>query len=111
MMDFRRGNIFSKVVMPEEGAELTEILFDNTRFRVERIVSEGQVTPEGFWYNQPGDEWVVLLQGDAIIEFEGSGKSISLSKGDYLLIPAHAKHRVTFTSTVPQCIWLAIHSD
>lgn len=109
-MDYIKGNIFDKAVMPVNGTELSEILLDKRRFRIERIVSEGQVTPEGFWYDQPGDEWVVLLQGVANVEFEGSG-STSLSKGDYLFIPAHTRHRVTFTSSEPQCIWLAIHSD
>jgi cupin 2 domain-containing protein len=109
-MDYIKGNIFEKAVMPVNGTEFSELLIDNGRFRIERIVSEGQVTQEGFWYDQPGDEWVVLIQGEAILEFEGSG-NISLSGGDYLLIPAHARHRVSFTSDQPQCIWLAIHSD
>jgi cupin 2 domain-containing protein len=109
-MDYIRGNIFDKAIMPVNGTELSEILLDKGRFRIERIVSEGQVTPEGFWYDQPGDEWVVLLQGEAIVEFEGYG-SISLSKGDYLLIPTRTRHRVTYTTSEPQCIWLAIHYE
>jgi cupin 2 domain-containing protein len=108
-MDYKRGNIFNEPVMPSDGTELTEILLDSIRFRLERLVSDGQQTPEGFWYDQPGDEWVILLQGDAVVELEGSGM-VSLSKGDYLWIPSHVRHRVTFTSSEPQCIWLALHS-
>ncbi|MFZ4707863.1 MAG: cupin domain-containing protein [Bacteroidales bacterium] len=109
-MDFKRGNIFTKALMPADGTELTEIILDQNRFRIERIVSDGQSTPDGFWYDQPGDEWVILLQGDAVVEFEESG-DISLSKGDYLWIPPHVRHRVKFTSNKPQCIWLACHSS
>ena len=108
-MNHKRGNIFNKVVMPADGTELTEILLDNSRFRIEQIISDGQQTPDGCWYDQPGDEWVVLLQGEAVIEFEGSA-NLALLPGDYLLIPAHRKHRVKSTSNEPQCIWLAVHS-
>jgi cupin 2 domain-containing protein len=108
-MEYKHGNIFNKASMPADGAEHSEILLDTTGFKIERILSEGQITQEGYWYDQPGDEWVILIQGDAVVEFEETGKRV-LSKGDYLWIPAHARHRVTYTSNDPQCIWLAVHS-
>ncbi len=76
--------------------------------KIERIISTGQTTPEGHWYDQNRDEWVVLLQGYATIMYE-NGNTLSLSPGDHLLILAHQKHRVTHTSTHPPCIWLAVH--
>ncbi|MDP6040936.1 MAG: cupin domain-containing protein [Candidatus Latescibacteria bacterium] len=76
--------------------------------KIERIVSTGQVTPEGEWYDQERDEWVVLIQGKATLEYDNK-KSVQLSPGDHILIPAHQKHRVSYTSADPPCIWLAVH--
>jgi cupin 2 domain-containing protein len=78
--------------------------------RIERIVSLGQTTPENEWYDQESDEWVLLIQGVATIEFFNIG-IINLTSGDYILIKAHQKHRVTFTSIDPACIWLAVHGN
>jgi cupin 2 domain-containing protein len=89
--------------------ELFEPLIETEQILIERIVSTGQTTPEGEWYDQPRDEWVLLLQGEAQLMYE-DGISIELKSGDYLLIPAHQKHRVIYTSSNPACIWLAIHS-
>jgi len=89
-------------------AEITELLAEGDA-RIERIISSGQITPADEWYDQDADEWVVLLDGEARLLFEGAGE-ITLKKGDYLLIKAHEKHRVTFTSSQPICIWLAVHS-
>lgn len=78
--------------------------------KIERIVSSGQTSPEDQWYDQEHDEWVLLLEGNAIITFEDA-EEVSLIKGDYILIKAHEKHRVTYTSTHPPCVWLAIHGN
>jgi cupin 2 domain-containing protein len=43
--------------------ELFEALLDRPGVRLERIVSTGQTTPDGDWYDQTADEWVVLLRG------------------------------------------------
>jgi cupin 2 domain-containing protein len=75
-----------------------------------RIISNGQTTPVDQWYDQETDEWVVLLEGEAHLLFEGQ-EVIAMHKGDYLLIKAHEKHRVVYTSTQPPCVWLAIHSN
>ena len=75
--------------------------------RIERIVSTGQTTPEGQWYDQDEDEWVVLVQGEAVLEYE-NGERLNLSAGDHVLLPAHCRHRVAYTSPQPPCIWLAV---
>ena len=87
--------------------ELFETLLDNDRVLIEKIVSTGQVTPEGEWYDQDKDEWLILLQGKGELSYE-DGSRIKLSVGDYLFIPAHHKHRVEHTSNKPACIWLTI---
>jgi cupin 2 domain-containing protein len=78
-------------------------------FRVERIVSQGQASPPGFWYDQDQSEWVVLLEGSAAIEFEGRAEPVQLRRGSCLNIPAHARHRVAQTAPNEKTIWLAIH--
>lgn len=77
---------------------------------IERIISTGQATAPGEWYDQDRDEWVVLLQGQAELSF-ADGSRLTLNPGDYLLIPAHQQHRVERTSTEPPCIWLAVHGQ
>lgn len=75
---------------------------------VERIISNGHTTPEGQWYDQERDEWVLVLEGEAVIAFEG-GAERRLRKGNHLLLPKHVKHRVAYTSS--PCIWLAVFAD
>ncbi len=87
--------------------ELTENLVEGNT-RIERIISTGQTTPAGQWLDQEFDEWVVLLNGQATLLFEDN-EEIKLTKGDYILIKAHEKHRVTYTSAEPPCVWLAVH--
>ena len=78
--------------------------------RIERIVSSGQTTEAGEWYDQDSDEWVLLIQGSAVLEYE-NGEKIRLNAGDHLLIPAHCRHRVDFTSEKPPCIWIAVFGN
>ena len=77
--------------LPEE--LFTEILKTDD-FRIERIVSQGHASPEGFWYDQGQKEWVMVLEGAARIRFEDGSDAIQLRPGDYLTIPAHKRHRV-----------------
>jgi cupin 2 domain-containing protein len=84
---------------PLPAEECFEDLLLTPALRVERIISAGQVTPPGLWCDQVCDEWVLLLQGKATVEYESGGLQ-TLSAGDYLLILAHQRHRVTFTSVV-----------
>ena len=81
-------------------------LLETGYLRVERIVSNAQSSPEGFWYDQPEDEWVLLLRGTATLQFDDEN-TVTLATGDSLLIPRQTKHRVANTS--PDAIWLAIH--
>lgn len=87
--------------------ELVALLAKGRDVRIERIVSHGQVSPEGFWYEQAESEWVVLLRGKAQIEFEGNN-FVDLSAGDTLLIPALKRHRVTYTDRNNPSVWLAV---
>ena len=86
--------------------ELFEAIFDNG-ILIERVVSTGQTTPEGEWYDQERDEWLIVLQGEGELGYE-DGSRIKLATGDYLFIPARQKHRVEYTSSEPPCIWLTI---
>jgi cupin 2 domain-containing protein len=87
--------------------ELFATLLETPGLRIERIVSYGQSSREGFWYDQPQGEWVALLSGSATIRFED--RVVELQPGDYLDIPAHTRHRVEATSTEEPTIWLAVH--
>jgi len=84
--------------------ELTTILAEKENIRVERIVSSGHTSD---WYDQAETEFVALLDGSAVIEYE-NGATIAMSRGDTLIIPPHAKHRVSYTSSDPPCIWLCV---
>lgn len=101
------NNIFN---LPESvpTEELFETLLSTEGVVIERIISTGQTTPSGEWYDQNTGEWVILLQGEAKISY-ADGTTIKLRKGDYIFIPAHHKHRVEYTTSEPPCIWLAIH--
>jgi cupin 2 domain-containing protein len=95
---------------PRPDREYVQTIQDTPNTTIERIISWGHTTPDGEWYDQDRDEWVVLLQGHATLIYSDGGKT-HLQSGDYLLLPAHCRHRVTATSTDPPCIWLAIHGD
>ena len=105
-MKLEKGNLAGLPSNPPD-KEIFEELLRASSFRVERIVSSGQASPSGFWYDQEEDEWVALLQGQAVLEFE-DGAVQNLRKGDWLFLPAHMRHRVASTSKEPPCIWLAV---
>ncbi len=88
--------------------ELVQNLIDQDSFRVERIVSRGQSSPTGFWYDQEEDEWVALLAGKAQLQIEGQERMLTLLPGDTYHIPAHTKHRVAWTAPDQDTIWLAV---
>jgi cupin 2 domain-containing protein len=84
-----------------------QTLLERPGVRLERIVSDGQVSPPGFWYEQAEDEWLLLLQGAATLEYDdGVGVGVELLPGDTLLIAAGCRHRVAFTA--PRTVWLAL---
>jgi cupin 2 domain-containing protein len=101
-------NLFAGIpeIIPEE---IIEILLKAPGFYLERIVSAGQATATGQWYDQETHEWVVLLSGAAGLVFEGEAEVRVLRPGDYLLIPAHCRHRVEWTDPEHQTVWLALH--
>ena len=74
--------------------------------KIERIASHGQASPAGFWYDQPHDEWVMLVQGEAVLEYEHD-RQVNLRAGDTEFIPKHTRHRVAHTSS--DATWLAVH--
>jgi cupin 2 domain-containing protein len=87
--------------------EVIDSLLSSRAVRIERIVSFGQASPEGFWYDQEENEWVVLLEGFATLGFD-DGTSIDLVPGDYLEIPAGRRHRVERTAEEERTVWLAV---
>lgn len=100
------GNLYSDLPASLP-AELTTVLATAGPVRVERIVSTGQATAPGEWYDQDEWEFVVLLSGSATLAFD-DGNARELSPGDWLAIPAHVRHRVERTSTGEPTVWLAI---
>jgi cupin 2 domain-containing protein len=104
----KRGNLLTGLP-PRQAEEQVERLIDGPGMRIERIVSTGQASPPGFWYDQPDDEFVVLLAGSARLRFEKDGLTLDLGPGDWVEIPAHVRHRVESTQADPPTVWLAIH--
>ena len=102
------GNLFANVSRALEQEEITELLAA-PNVTIERIVSFGQASPPGFWYDQARPEWVILLAGAAGLRFEGDAEIRTLKSGDYLHIPAHQRHRVEWTDQSEPTIWLAVH--
>ena len=86
-------------------AEIFEELVGTASCRIERIVSRGQVSTE--WYDQEEHEWVAVLRGAATILLE-DGTEHSMSVGDTLLLPAHTRHKVTWTHPEENTVWLAV---
>lgn len=104
----RRGNLLAGLP-PRLAEEQVERLVDGATVRIERIVSTGQASPPGFWYDQPDDEFVVLLSGAARLRFEADDLLLDLEAGDWVEIPAHTRHRVEWTQADPPTVWLAVH--
>lgn len=100
-------NLFDDLpdALPEE---LTQILLEAPCVRIERIVSRGHASPEGFWYDQEEHEWVLLLQGNARLAFAEGIPEIEMRRGDHLTVPARQRHRVAWTDPTQDTIWLAV---
>jgi cupin 2 domain-containing protein len=104
----RAGNLFAP--LPARAVqEAVSLLAETAGARIERIVSNGQASPPGFWYDQAETEWVILLSGSAALRFEREPEPRRLAPGDWLEIPAHARHRVEWTDAERPTVWLAVH--
>ena len=101
-------NVFGDLTAATPG-ELVEILAENRHVRIERIVSHGHASPEGYWYDQDQNEWVIVLKGAARLGFEH--QSVEMQPGSSIEIPAHTRHRVEWTAPDEPTIWLAVHFE
>jgi len=102
------GNLLADLPQPLP-EELFQTLLERPGCRLERIVSRGHATPQGQWYDQAWDEWVLLFKGAAALEIEGREALLELHPGDHLLLPAHQRHRVAWTDPAGETVWLALH--
>jgi len=107
MMD----NLFESIPRSTGKNEQFSNLLNRPGLRIERIVSTGQCSPEGFWYDQPEGEWVVVLQGAATLCFEDSPEPVLLAPGDFIDIAPHRRHRVEWTDPEQPTVWLAVHYE
>ena len=104
-----KQSLFDVSTIQDFDAEVIQQLASGRDFRLQRIVSAGQSTPDGQWYDQDQDEWVLLLSGSAEILFQEDETVVELEAGDYLHIKAHQKHRVSKTDPIQKTVWLALH--
>ena len=99
-------NLFSAEVPENDPGEIMEPLLTRPGLLLERIISRGCPTPDGEWYDQDQDEWVLLAAGTAVLEIEGQD-AVELRAGDHVFLPAHVRHRVARVSN--KAVWLALH--
>jgi len=101
-------NLFSGIpaFLPNE---LVTTIGASEKTRIERIVSKGHASPAGFWYDQEWDEWVLVVSGRAGVRFEDGKEVIEMRSGDHMVIPAHCRHRVEWTSDDEETVWVAVH--
>jgi cupin 2 domain-containing protein len=95
-------------IPPRAPDEVFETVLERPSLRIERIVSWGHTTAPGEWYDQPQDEWVMVLEGAARLLLEGRPE-LALERGDSVFLPAGCRHRVTWTADDTPTIWLAVH--
>lgn len=103
-----QGNLLAQVPV-DRTAERFEALLERPGLKIERIVSNGQASPKGFWYDSAQDEWVLLVSGSAGLHLDGEAEPRTLAPGDYLHLPAHCRHRVAWTDAQQPTVWLAVH--
>lgn len=103
------GKLLEESVPDHSGAEIFTELLKKPGVRIERIVSHGQASPPGFWYDQADGEWVMVVAGEAGLLLEGEAAPRRLGPGDWLDIPPHRRHRVAWTTPARPTVWLAVH--
>jgi len=106
-VDRRKGNIYSDI--PDHAIEeILENMVESETVRVQRIISDAHASPEGFWYDQRENAWVLVLRGSAALKFEGEDELAVLNPGDWVNIPACVRHRVEWTDPKEKTVWLAV---
>jgi cupin 2 domain-containing protein len=103
-------NLFEDLPQATDQETLADLL-KRPGVRIERIVSTGQSSPPGFWYDQAHGEWVAVLAGEAGLRFEDEHAARTLHAGDFVDIAAHRRHRVEWTRPGEPTVWLAVHYD
>lgn len=101
------GNLFD-CVSTAEARETLRTILALPGFRIERIVSQGQASPQDFWYDQEEDEWVLVLRGRARVRFEAEGQVLEMAPGTWAWIPARERHRIEWTDPAQPTVWLAV---
>jgi cupin 2 domain-containing protein len=99
------ANLFTELP-PHTPGELIATLLEAAGVRIERIVSHGHASPEGYWYDQEEHEWVLVVRGAARLRFEDG--TVEMWPGDHITIPAHQRHRVEWTTPDEPTVWLAV---
>lgn len=102
------GNLLAGLPAGLVPEELVTVLTTRDGVRIERIVSTGQASPPGFWYDQDEHEFVLVLDGAAGLRFEDEDAARRLTAGDWAMIPAHRRHRVDWTCPDAATVWLAV---
>jgi cupin 2 domain-containing protein len=108
MRKLKYGNIYAEIPAIKD-KEIIQIIQKNKKLKIERIISQGQVTEKGKWLKSSRDEWVMVLKGAGKIRFFKDDRLIELKVGDHILIPANTKHRVEWTSLREKTIWLTVY--
>ncbi len=109
-----QGSNLFETVPSDFPDEWVEVLAEGRgQVRIVRLVSQGQASPDGFWYDQDEHEWVALLSGTAVLSFEdaatGEVRAVPMKPGDWLHIPPRSRHRVESTAPGEPTVWLAVH--
>ena len=85
--------------------EIFNNLLSHKNVKINKIISPPNFVSEEFIQDE--DEWVILLQGSAILEINQT--TTKLVKESYIFIPAKTPHKVISTDANIETIWLAIH--
>ncbi|MBP0632263.1 MULTISPECIES: cupin domain-containing protein [unclassified Cupriavidus] len=109
-MALEHGSLLADVPV-NQAEEVFQPLLARPGLKIERIVSNGQASPAGFWYDSAEAEWVLLVSGSAALEVEGESALRVMQPGEWLHLPAHCRHRVAWTDAAQPTVWLAVHYD
>jgi cupin 2 domain-containing protein len=105
--NFEIKNVFKNIPDDLTG-EFFETIAETKNIRIERIVSRGHASPDGFWYDQAENEYVLLLKGSAALRFKDENEARVMHPGDHVIIPKHVRHRVEWTDPDGDTVWLAV---